>query len=44
MNTCFSRVGQKTPARGRSASLKVIGRLKINEMKRNQVGTKLATD
>jgi len=38
------RVGLKTLARGRNATVKVIGRPKISEMKRNQVGAQLATD
>ena len=37
------RVGPKTPAR-RNATVKVIGRPKISETKRNQVGAQLATD
>jgi hypothetical protein len=38
------RVGLKTPARGRNATVKVIGRPKISETKRNQVDAQLATD
>ena len=37
------RVGLKTPAR-RNATVKVIGRPKISETKRDQVGAQLATD
>ena len=37
------RVGLKKPMRGRNATAKVIGRLKISKMKRNQLGTQLAT-
>ena len=39
-----SRVRQRTPARGKSATVKAIGRPKISETKRNQVGAELATD
>ena len=38
------RVGLKTPARRRNATVKVIGRPKISETKRNRVGAQLATD
>src|SRR5277367_5864450 len=38
------RVGLKTPTRGRNTTIKVIGRPKIREMKRNQAGAQLATD
>jgi len=37
-------VGLKKPARGRNATVKVIGRPKISKMKRNQMGAQLATE
>ena len=39
-----SKIGLKMLARGKSATVKVIGRPKIRETKRNQVGAQLATD